>query len=256
MNVQEFQAKLAEICKLFEEKDYNKKELVARIYEQMNHLLDVATRYGFDTNLWHNYIAFFVMMNENPFSLVCEKNRIKEGTVTQIVLEDFSLIRKIFFYDFSKLEKALSINSFSLISNYNAVEKKKNIYKEEQLQYLQQKAQEPGMVVLESGVMYRWIERGSGTQYPKGSSIVYVNYTGRLTDGTVFDTTQGQPLPACFVVRTLIMGWQIALSRMRAGDRMEVYIPAQYGYGKTVCGDIPAHSTLIFELELIKMELR
>lgn len=132
--------------------------------------------------------------------------------------------------------------------------KKKSLYKDEQLKFLQEKAQEEGMVVLPSGVMYRWIERGSGTQFPKTSSIVYVNYTGRLTDGTVFDTTEGQPLPACFVVRTLIMGWQIALSRMHQGDRMELFIPAQYGYGKTAFGDIPAHSTLIFDLELIKIE--
>lgn len=134
------------------------------------------------------------------------------------------------------------------------MKKNKNTYKEEQLEFLKQKAQEEGMIVLDSGVMYRWIERGSGGPFPKGSSIVYVNYTGRLTDGTVFDTTQGQRLPACFVVRTLIMGWQIALSKMHEGDRMEVFIPAQYGYGKTICGDIPAHSTLIFDLELLKIE--
>ncbi len=120
--------RIGEIIEEFETTDYDKTKLTRAIKTELKRLLALATDYGFDKNLWHNYIAFFVMMNENPFSLVCEKNRIKEGTVTQIVLEDFSLIRKIFFYDFSKLEDALSINSFSLISNYNAVEKKKNIY--------------------------------------------------------------------------------------------------------------------------------
>lgn len=120
--------RIGEIIEEFETTDYDKTKLTRKIKTELKRLLALATDYGFDKNLWHNYIAFFVMMNENPFSLVCEKNRIKEGTVTQIVLEDFSLIRKIFFYDFSKLEEALSINSFSLISNYNAVEKKKNIY--------------------------------------------------------------------------------------------------------------------------------
>jgi len=120
--------KIGEIIQKFETSDYDKTELVRDIKNQLKRLLAVATDYGFDKNLWHNYIAFFLMMNENPFSLVCEKNRINEGTVTTIVQEDFSSIRKIFLYDFSKLESALGINSFSLISNYQAVKKNKNIY--------------------------------------------------------------------------------------------------------------------------------
>lgn len=120
--------KMGEIIREFDNADYDKSKLIREIKVQLKRLLALATDYGFDKNLWHNYIAFFVMMNENPFSLVCEKNKISEGTVTQIVQEDFSIIRKIFLYDFSKIEEKLGINSFSLISNYNAVEKKKNIY--------------------------------------------------------------------------------------------------------------------------------
>ena len=72
-----------------------------------------------------------------------------------------------------------------------------------------------------------------GARKPTPRSIVYVNYTGRLIDGTVFDTTEDQPLPALFMVGDLIMGWQIALTRMHEGDRWEVYIPAKWGYGAT-----------------------
>lgn len=138
----------------------------------------------------------------------------------------------------------------------NRKDKKTQQYREANELFLQQKAQEEGMTVLPSGVVYRWLHRGQGREFATPASIVFVNYTGRLIDGSVFDTTEGQPLPACFVVRELIMGWQIALTRMRQGDKMEVYIPAQYGYGKRGVEGIPGYSTLVFELELVKLERR
>ena len=131
---------------------------------------------------------------------------------------------------------------------------KHNPYKEANEAFLLVKAQEEGMNILDNGVMYRVLEEGRGTKCPKPSGIVYVNYTGRLIDGTVFDTTEGQALPALFVVRDLIMGCQIVLTRMHEGDKWEVYIPAKWGYGAMNMEDIPAHSTLIFELELVKIE--
>jgi len=132
--------------------------------------------------------------------------------------------------------------------------KKPNPYKEANEAFLQVKAQEEGIHVLDNGVMYKVLEEGHGTRCPKPNGIVYVHYTGRLIDGTVFDTTEGQPLPALFMVVDLIMGWQIALTRMHEGDRWEVYIPAKWGYGSIKLDDIPAHSTLVFELELVKIE--
>lgn len=119
---------MGEIFKRFDSGDYNESELIRDIKTQLKKLLVVATDYGFDHNLWHNYIAFFLITNENPFSLVCEKNKIDKGTVTTLVQEDFALMRKIFLYDFEPIEKALGINSFSLISNYKAVSKEKKIY--------------------------------------------------------------------------------------------------------------------------------
>ena len=132
--------------------------------------------------------------------------------------------------------------------------KKTNPYKEANEAYLQVKAQEDGMHVLDNGVMYRVLKEGSGTRKPSPRSIVYVHYTGRLIDGTVFDSTEGEQLPALFMVGDLIMGWQIALTRMHEGDKWEVFIPAKWGYGSMKMDDIPAHSTLIFEMELVKIE--
>ena len=136
----------------------------------------------------------------------------------------------------------------------NKKKKKPNPYKEANEAFLQVKAQEDGMHVLDNGVMYRVLKEGSGTRKPSPRSIVYVHYTGRLIDGTVFDSTEGGQLPALFMVGDLIMGWQIALTRMHEGDKWEVFIPAKWGYGSMKMDDIPAHSTLIFEMELVKIE--
>ena len=132
--------------------------------------------------------------------------------------------------------------------------KKSNPYKQANEAFLQQKSQEDGVQVLDNGVMYRVLEEGSGTRKPTPRSIVYVHYTGKLINGTVFDTTKGDSLPALFMVGDLIMGWQIALTRMHEGDKWEVFIPAKWGYGSMKMDDIPAHSTLIFEMELVKIE--
>lgn len=127
-------------------------------------------------------------------------------------------------------------------------------YRIENEKFLEQKAQEEGVVALDSGILLRQLQQGGGDKRPQLNSIVYVNYTGRLIDGTVFDSTEGQPLPACFRVRDLIVGWQAALLRMHAGDRYEIFIPARYGYGSMKLDGIPAWSTLCFNLELLKIE--
>lgn len=127
-------------------------------------------------------------------------------------------------------------------------------YKAANEKFLEEKAGEEGIKVLESGILMRRIEQGSGDRCPDLNSIVFVNYTGRLIDGTVFDTTDGQCLPACFRVRELIVGWQAALTRMCAGDKYEIFIPAKYGYGSMKLDGIPAHSTLVFTIELLKIQ--
>lgn len=127
-------------------------------------------------------------------------------------------------------------------------------YKIANEKFLEQKAQEDGVIALESGILMRSLETGSGPARPQLNSVVFVNYTGRLIDGTVFDSTDGQDLPACFRVREVIVGWQAALLKMHAGDKYEVFIPAKYGYGSMKLDGIPAWSTLCFEIELLKIQ--
>lgn len=100
-----------------------KEEVIAKIYIQINRLLDLATEYGFDQNLWHNYLAYILATNENPFSITCEKVGVREGTVNQFAKGDFKIFKELFDYDFSLIERELGINCFSIILNYQAIVK-------------------------------------------------------------------------------------------------------------------------------------
>jgi len=128
-----------------------------------------------------------------------------------------------------------------------------NQYKIDNENFLLEKAKEEGIIALESGVLIQKLEEGWGKTLPKPGSLVYVHFTGRLIDGTQFDSTDGESLPALFKVRDLIMGWQIALVRMYEGDKYRIWIPAKYAYGSVKMDDIPAWSTLEFDLELVKI---
>lgn len=119
---------MADICEKFASGQYIKEELITEIYAQINRLLDVSTRYGFDRNLWHNYLAFLLAMNENPFSMVSEKVGANEGTVNEFAKNDFRIFKQLFDYDFSPMEQELGISCFSIIRNYKAVVKSEQIY--------------------------------------------------------------------------------------------------------------------------------
>lgn len=119
---------LAGICQRFATGDYVKENLITEIYAQIHRLLDLATRYGFDRNLWHNYLAFLLAMTENPFSLVSEKVGANEGTVNEFAKGDFRVFKQLFAYDFSELERELGIDCFSIITNYKAVVKSEQIF--------------------------------------------------------------------------------------------------------------------------------
>lgn len=115
--------RLADICQQFYTGEYIKENLITEIYIEINRLLDIATCYGFDKNLWHNYLAFILAMSENPFTLVSEKTGANEGTVNVFANGDFLIFKKLFDYDFSEIENALGINCFSIILDYKAVVK-------------------------------------------------------------------------------------------------------------------------------------
>ncbi len=120
--------RLAEVCRQFNTGSYDAEALTGDVLTEINRLLDVATKYGFNGNLWHNYIAFLLAMTETPFTLVCEKSGASSGSVKEFAKSDLEVFRQLLDYDFKPLEQALGINCFSVIENYQAVEKKEQIY--------------------------------------------------------------------------------------------------------------------------------
>ncbi len=120
--------KLSGIFEDFENGSSPKADLVSGIYDQIKRLLDLATDYGFDTNLWHNYLAFILITNENSFSITSEKVGANNGTVNSFAKNDFKIFKKLFDFDFSVIEKALDIDCFSTITNYHAIGKKERMY--------------------------------------------------------------------------------------------------------------------------------
>ena len=119
---------MSEIFREFEEGTQSNAVLIRKVYTQIKRLLTVATDFGFDKNLWHNYLAYFLITNENPFSITCEKIGANDGSVNHFARNDFSAIKNLFEYDFSEIEKSLGIDCFTQISNYCAIEKKELMY--------------------------------------------------------------------------------------------------------------------------------
>ena len=120
--------KMSDIFKKFDRDEETPDKLISDIYEQIKRILEVATDYGFDKNLWHNYLTFYLITNENPFSLTCEKVGANDGSVNEFAKNDFKVFMNLFNYDFKPIEEALGINCFSLISDYKAIVKKELMY--------------------------------------------------------------------------------------------------------------------------------
>ena len=119
---------LADICGELERGcDWIK--LKTRVYRQVKRILMVATDYGFDENLWQNYLTFVLMMDENPFSLTCEKvGASAAASVNHFAKNDFKAFYELFHYDFTYLEQMLGIDCFTQLSHYHAIQKPELMY--------------------------------------------------------------------------------------------------------------------------------
>ena len=111
-----------------------------------------------------------------------------------------------------------------------------------------------GVVTLASGLQYKIIKNGSGNR-PTKEDMVTVEYTGRLLDGKVFDSTEKSGKPATFKLSQVIPGWIEALQLMPAGSTWEIYVPPALAYGdRNVGGPIGPNETLIFNIHLISVK--
>lgn len=119
---------LSDIFKQFDSCHYRAEELITDIYGQIKRLLDLATTYGFNDNLWHNYLTFLLITNENPFTLTSEKVGKHEGSVNHFVKNDFKVFMNLFHYNFRPIEEALGIDCFSTLLNYTSIRKTERMY--------------------------------------------------------------------------------------------------------------------------------
>ena len=131
------------------------------------------------------------------------------------------------------------------------MKKNKSAYVQANKDWLVEKSKEDGVMALSKGVYYKVLAEGdrSGAT-PTPGNVITAHYTGMTIDGKQFDSSRGDVPLACRL-RGLIEGWIIAMQQMHIGDRWEVYIPAELGYGKFSQPSIPGGSTLIFDIELL-----
>lgn len=119
--------------------------------------------------------------------------------------------------------------------------------------FLTENAKREGIKVTESGLQYEVLESGKGDS-PKASDNVEVHYTGKLIDGTVFDSSVERGVPASFGVTQVIPGWVEALQLMHEGDKWRLYIPSDLAYVPNGAGGvIGPNMTLIFDVELLRV---
>lgn len=142
--------------------------------------------------------------------------------------------------------------------NKLAVAKKKKIDAEKKKKreaYLAKNKKKIGVITTKSGLQYEILKKGTGKK-PTAADTVTVHYVGKLTDGTVFDSSRKRGIPATFGVRGVIPGWTEALQLMKVGAKWKLVIPPELGYGArgSRTGAIGPNEILVFEVELIDVK--
>ena len=126
--------------------------------------------------------------------------------------------------------------------------------REEGERYLAENAQKEGVTVLPSGLQYVVLTEGTGAK-PKATDRVKCHYEGRLTDGTVFDSSYRRGEPAVFPLNGVIAGWTEGVQLMGEGAKFRFFIPYNLAYGARGAGEsIPPYAALVFDVELIEVQ--
>ena len=117
--------------------------------------------------------------------------------------------------------------------------------------FAQNKTKE-GIIELPDGIQYKIMKEGTGA-FPAVTDTVTVHYKGTLLDGTVFDSSIERGEPVTFPLNQVIKGWTEGMQKCKLGGKIQLFIPSELAYGEKATGPIPANSTLIFEIELLKI---
>jgi FKBP-type peptidyl-prolyl cis-trans isomerase FkpA len=145
----------------------------------------------------------------------------------------------------------LSLIMWSFLSVANAKTAEENKATGEA--FLAENAKKPGVVTTASGLQYKVITEGTGAS-PSATSTVSVHYKGTTIQGKEFDSSYKRGAPASFPLNRVIPGWTEGLQLMKEGGKSTLYIPSNLAYGeRSVGADIGPNETLIFEVELVKV---
>jgi len=122
------------------------------------------------------------------------------------------------------------------------------------LEFLATNKAEEGVIETASGLQYKVLTQGDGTEHPTASSKVKVHYHGTLLDGTVFDSSVDKGEPISFGLNRVIKGWTEGVQLMVVGEKTRFFIPSKLGYGNRPSGKIGAGALLIFDVELLAIK--
>lgn len=118
----------AEIEEKFLANHYDPILITTQIYQFIKQILDEATKFGYEDNLWQCALTLYLLTNENSFTLTCERNQIQQGSIQSFVRHDLEIFHHYFHYDFTQLEKTFDLDCFSTITSYQSVAKRDKMY--------------------------------------------------------------------------------------------------------------------------------
>ena len=181
--------------------------------------------------------------------------QLKSMGIEDFSVEDFS--QSVSDILSGKTPAMTSREAQELLSEYFQKKQKEQAQKAiaERRDFLEANAKREGVVQTKSGLQYEVLSEGKGERSPKATDTVLCHYEGRLVSGKVFDSSYERNQPAEFGLNQVIPGWTEGLQLMSEGAKYRFYIPYLLGYGEQGAGpSIPPYSTLIFDVELIKVK--
>ena len=107
---------------------YNREDMAALYYECYHDLMELAVSHGFEGNLWHNFLAFLLINNENAYSRACEIRGQVQGSINDIALHDFAIFKEFFDFDLHRLEEAFSVQGIDVLMDYESMDKGSKVF--------------------------------------------------------------------------------------------------------------------------------
>lgn len=200
--------------------------------------LEEKVNYIFGLNLADNFQQSGVDIEPEAFALALTDKR--DGVEPRLSDEEITEVMS----EFQEQVAAERQKQQEELAKTNLAEAEKFLTENEEAEDIQ---------VTDSGLQYRVIEEGEGSQ-PDADDTVTVHYTGKLLDDSVFDSSYQRDQPQSFRVNEVITGWGEALQMMKEGSKWELYIPPNLAYGPDGNGPIPPNAALVFEVELLEVE--